>query len=291
MKRILAIAIAAAISTNSAPTHANIFGDIGNAVSSTVQQTAQSVGDVIRNPGDAIQGRIDDARSNPVGAIVNPMKFTNPTGMPQPGDFGEILITHPEDLADYVRDPRQLIGAPLASMIWSARERAVQDGVNGIPYEVRQQLAPYFPAWVLDRAKWTAQWGALNGLPQTVALGCAGANAVTLVDVVVFHNADLANNAVLWAHELHHIQQYADWGLPEFARSYTTDYNGVESAAYAKEHEVRNAMAANQWQQPQLGMACAVYAGGACQLPQAQPVGSECGCFDNWGRFFAGSTM
>lgn len=291
MKRILTIAIAAIISATPVSSRANFFEDVGNAVSSTVENTVQSVGDVVQNPGAAIQSRIDDVRDNPVGAIVNPMKYANVTGMPQPGDLGEILVTHPEDLAEYVRDPRQLIGAPLASMIWSARERAMQDGVNGIPYEVRQQLEPYFPAWVLDRAKWTAQWGVLNGLPQTVALGCAGASAVTLVDVVVFQNPQMANNAVLWAHELHHVQQYADWGLPEFARSYTTDYNGVESQAYAKENEVRNQLSFRQWQQPQLGMSCAVFAGGACQLQQAQPVGSQCGCFDNWGRLYAGSTM
>ncbi|MNF34651.1 hypothetical protein D3C84_154970 [compost metagenome] len=68
-------------------------------------------------------------------------------------------------------------------------------------------------------------------------------NAVTLVDVIVFRNQDDAqNNVALWAHELHHVKQYLEWGVEDFARRYTRDYNSVEAPAYKVQGEVARAM-------------------------------------------------
>ncbi|MFV0297678.1 MAG: DUF4157 domain-containing protein [Hyphomicrobiaceae bacterium] len=60
-----------------------------------------------------------------------------------------------------------------------------------------------------------------------------GGQAVTLIDVIVFKNANDANfNPVLWAHELKHVQQFASWGARDFAIRYLRSWNSVENEAY-----------------------------------------------------------
>lgn len=56
---------------------------------------------------------------------------------------------------------------------------------------------------------------------------------MTLIDIIVFrHQADAEDNVALWAHELHHVQQYQTWGVAEFARRYSRDFDAVEAPAY-----------------------------------------------------------
>ena len=60
--------------------------------------------------------------------------------------------------------------------------------------------------------------------------------AVTLIDLIVFRSeADAEHNVALWAHELKHVEQYLQWGVGEFARRYTQDYQQVEQPGYAME--------------------------------------------------------
>jgi hypothetical protein len=59
---------------------------------------------------------------------------------------------------------------------------------------------------------------------------------VALNNVIVFRFADdAATNPVLWSHELKHIQQFAEWGVRDFAIRYLRDWNSVEAEAYAAE--------------------------------------------------------
>lgn len=62
------------------------------------------------------------------------------------------------------------------------------------------------------------------------------ATAVTLIDVIVFRGPSEANDPALWAHELTHVDQYADWGVHSFAVQYARNYRGVEDPAYSKEY-------------------------------------------------------
>ncbi len=52
------------------------------------------------------------------------------------------------------------------------------------------------------------------------AIRNGNAAAVTLIDTVVFKDESYVGSLALWAHELHHVQQYKDWGLSGFAARY-----------------------------------------------------------------------
>lgn len=64
-------------------------------------------------------------------------------------------------------------------------------------------------------------------------------HSVTLIDTIVFADANGANDPVLWAHELKHVQQFRDWGVMDFSIRYIRSYNGVEDQAYGAEEQFR----------------------------------------------------
>jgi hypothetical protein len=56
--------------------------------------------------------------------------------------------------------------------------------------------------------------------------------AVTLDYVIVFSDEKAAlADPKLWAHELKHVMQFAEWGVAGFAMRYLRDYEGVEGEA------------------------------------------------------------
>jgi hypothetical protein len=94
---------------------------------------------------------------------------------------------------------------------------------------VRQQLAPYFPPQILEKARWTTA----DGVSMDGALKnwFNQEGAITYDEVVVFANVGLTNDVELWAHELTHVLQYSQMGVETFAFQYTIDWNGLESQA------------------------------------------------------------
>ena len=119
----------------------------------------------------------------------------------------------------------------LASWIVSAREDAIAQGVEPIPRPIRAALEGYVPVDVLDRVRWRVGASELS-LPQNV-LRFGEAPAMTLIDVVVFQERNVAlEDPKLWAHELYHVMQYAEWGVNDFARRYLSDYQAVEEPAW-----------------------------------------------------------
>lgn len=102
-------------------------------------------------------------------------------------------------------------------------------GVNSIPDAVRQELAPYFPPQILDKARWTTADGiSLDGALKN---WFNQEGAITYDEVIVFSNIQLTNDVELWAHELTHVLQYSQMGVETFAFQYTIDWNGLESQA------------------------------------------------------------
>jgi hypothetical protein len=122
--------------------------------------------------------------------------------------------------------------APLLAM-WIAAERdaAKEQGVEPIPAAVRAVLQGHVPDDVLDRVRWR-QGGTQLSLPQN-AFRFGHVPAMTLQDVIVFQDRGAAlEDPKLWAHELKHVMQFAEWGLDEFARRYVRDYQAVEDEAW-----------------------------------------------------------
>ncbi|MNQ48544.1 hypothetical protein D3C85_624230 [compost metagenome] len=125
-----------------------------------------------------------------------------------------------------------------------SRNTAATGDIQTIPLNIRAQLEPYYDLQVLDSARYKvgddAELNAANTMLQNPDI-----NAVTLIDIIVFRNAeDALNDVALWAHELKHVQQYQQWGVREFATRYTRDYNAVEAPAYEIQTQVSKALRA-----------------------------------------------
>ncbi|MGF6694401.1 DUF4157 domain-containing protein [Pseudomonas sp. D(2018)] len=148
----------------------------------------------------------------------------------------------PGDMAPLLESVNQVAATSLQQWIVQSRSNMLATQLQPIPLHIRAQLEPYYDLRVLDTARYKvgvdAEMNAANTLMQNPDV-----EAVTLVDVIVFRNEDDAqNNIALWAHELHHVKQYLDWGVADFARRYTRDFNAVEAPAYKIQGEVARAL-------------------------------------------------
>ena len=119
----------------------------------------------------------------------------------------------------------------LASWIVSSRDAAKAQGVEAIPADIRQALEGYVPKAILDRVRWREGSAELS-MPQSV-IRFSDVPAITLDDVIVFKDRRAAlEDPKLWAHELKHVMQYAEWGIDGFAARYLRDYWAVEEEAW-----------------------------------------------------------
>lgn len=147
-----------------------------------------------------------------------------------------------DDLFTLIDNLSRMASSGLANWLVLSRDTAVAAGVEPIPLNIRAQLEPWYDFQVLDAARYQV------GNPQQLDAASAflqnpDVNAVTLVDVIVFRNAeDARDNVALWAHELKHVQQYQQWGVNDFALRYTRDFDAVEAPAYAIQAKVARAL-------------------------------------------------
>jgi Domain of unknown function (DUF4157) len=191
----------------------------------------------------------------------------------------------------------------------ASRDSAANGGVMSIPPQIRQALEGFYDDDILNRVRYkVGDNGAFNLASVSISYGDAG--AVTLIDIVVFANQAGANNPVLWAHELKHVQQFRDWGVRDFAIRYLRSWNGVENEAYAAEGQFAQLFAGrsttipqqtqpsqfqqpmpNPMQQPVQPVQMQPLMGSFCMLPNgmkygpglANPVGSICTVGTPWG--------
>jgi hypothetical protein len=125
----------------------------------------------------------------------------------------------------------QSLAPVLASWIAYERDAAKARGVEPIPAPIRAALEGYVPEPILDRVRWSEGATELS-LPQNV-IRFGDVPAVTLDDVVVFHDRRAAlEDPKLWAHELKHVMQFAEWGVDGFALRYLSDHDAVEHEAW-----------------------------------------------------------
>jgi len=117
----------------------------------------------------------------------------------------------------------------LAESIEAARERAIAEGVQPIPPAVYRGLLGYFPAALLQRARFATGRRAV-GVPALTG-AFADRAAVTLGDVILFRDERRIRDLGLWAHHLTHVMQVQRWGLAEFAAHYVADSRLVEQEA------------------------------------------------------------
>lgn len=124
-------------------------------------------------------------------------------------------------------------GAPgLEQWIIQSRNTAI-NGASPIPPYIRQLLTGYASEDSMNKVRYKVEDGGFINLARVIEQS-GSAKAVTLIDVIVFRDNAGANDPALWAHELHHVDQYTSWGTRDFAISYIRDHGEVERPAYAK---------------------------------------------------------
>jgi hypothetical protein len=132
-----------------------------------------------------------------------------------------------------------LVGAPLAEAIQQGRNRAYPHA-QPIPPAIRVQLMPFFPRAVLQSVRYSTDWDTTaEGTLPYFLLGNSSVAAVTVGDVIFFRDTHLAEDPLLWAHELTHVEQYRRLGVETFATQYLRQAWVLETEAITKADTIK----------------------------------------------------
>ena len=138
-----------------------------------------------------------------------------------------------------------MAAAALANSLVLSRDAAWQAGTRPMPPHIRQALLAWYPADLLDSIEYRVGIAEDSTL-QSLAIRYGEANAVTLIDTIVFADPKEAESDIaLWAHEVKHVEQVRRWGLMGFAQAYVRDHQSVEAEAYAIGAEVKARLSGN----------------------------------------------
>lgn len=135
---------------------------------------------------------------------------------------------------DRVRSEAQVLTAATALEQWitASRNTARSSGVMPMPPALRQALGNFYDEQIYDMVAFKIGDSAPLNLAD-LAMRYGDADAVTLIDTVIFRDEAGANDPGLWVHELKHVQQFRDWGTRSFSIRYLRDWKSVEDEAYA----------------------------------------------------------
>lgn len=144
-------------------------------------------------------------------------------------------LTHPFDATGRaaVETAFDMAAAALANSLVLSRDAAWTAGTRPMPPHIRRALLAWYPADLLDSIEYRVGIAEDSSL-QSLAIRYGHANAITLIDTIVFADAREAETDIaLWAHEVKHVEQVRRWGLIGFAQRYVRDHRAVEAEAYA----------------------------------------------------------
>ncbi|ADV13006.1 eCIS core domain-containing protein [Mesorhizobium ciceri] len=125
-----------------------------------------------------------------------------------------------------------LTGPALEHAIRASHNSAIK-GSMPIPPEIQKQLKGYSTKDSMKVVRYKIKDKGFVNLARLLEQG-GFADAVTLIDVVVFRGPGEAADPSIWAHELKHVEQYQAWGVRRFAIRYARNSGSVEKPAYAK---------------------------------------------------------
>jgi hypothetical protein len=191
-----------------------------------------------------------------------------------------------------------LTGPLLEQWIIASRNDAI-NGAMPVPPQVRQVLQYWYPPDLLNIMRWKiGQGGDLNVANQSLTYGHA--EAITLIDVVIFRDEAAYLDLSIWVHEMEHVEQYAAYGVHSFAVQYMRSWNSIEGPAYAIQGQFTNnwnavaTAAQSQPQRPegqsQLKCYLSVDNNNFCWLDRSAPgpYGAPCTCQDQSGAAYDG---
>lgn len=184
------------------------------------------------------------------GVDINIPAGTISFRVPRPDAIPDMLKNLPQDILEAL-NPQ---GQQLAFLIREAQAQA-KNGAQPIPAAIRSLLQSFFPAYILDKARWNV-YDANRWTLDSLVLGtdCSDLHlpfnidckmgALTLDQTIVFRgSADAQNNFVTWAHELVHVSQYDSMGIDGFAFVYASPgAYSLEKQAYDWQSTVQTAI-------------------------------------------------
>jgi hypothetical protein len=134
----------------------------------------------------------------------------------------------------------EIFTGPLLEQWIIASRNNVINGAMPMPTEVWQVLQYWYPPDLLSRMRWRiGPGGDLNVANASFNYGHA--QAITLIDVVIFRDEAAFLDLSTWVHEMKHVEQYAAYGVHSFAIQYMRSWNSIENPAYAVEAQFRDA--------------------------------------------------
>ncbi|WP_439533500.1 eCIS core domain-containing protein [Polymorphobacter sp.] len=153
-----------------------------------------------------------------------------------------------------VRRSRGISQEMLASAIRASTREVMREGSRPVPHKMIDHLTRHYGHTIVERVRWTVR-GQRAELGSLLTAWVLEEGAVTLDHVIVFDNADLADNLWLWAHELAHVEQYRRLGIDGFAAAYLADWQGMEAEATARADKVVAAIREEEANAPVLWLA------------------------------------
>lgn len=200
---------------------------------------------------------------DPIGDILNPERIIENVGR-EAGNATEEIQNIPGNVVRELENAGREIdrmrlefnavtSAPaLAAWLQGSRDSAREDA-SPLPTHIREQLGNFFDEDIYDRVRYNVgDGGEINLANLSIEYGDAA--AVTLIDTVIFADVSGVNDPILWAHELHHVRQFRDWGVNDFAIRYLRSWNSVEEEAGRVEQEFYNQVVSQNMSEENTGM-------------------------------------
>lgn len=163
-------------------------------------------------------------------------------GPPRPDRIPLMLQHLPQDVGQFFLNP---VGGALALAIRQAKELARQD-CQPVPPNIQQSLSPFIPPAAFNGVCWSLYRGDFSLDSLLLGQEFKDINAVTLEDVIVFKDSELASRPDLWAHEMIHVLQYRRLGVETFAYLYSSGASqAIENDAYSFQNFVASRLPMN----------------------------------------------
>jgi hypothetical protein len=157
------------------------------------------------------------------------------TASPSPGIYGGLRDSVRWLVKTQFQPQGDVISLTLGQALQRSRNEARSDS-RPMPERVRKALSPFFDAQLLETVRYRVGDTSQAGIAG-FAIRSGNAAAVTLIDTVVFKEDQYASDLELWAHEIHHVEQFRDWGVNGFAARYAFGWGKVEAEAEARAGE------------------------------------------------------
>lgn len=189
---------------------------------------------------------------------------TNPMGIPTATSLAAYVVQHPDQLLTLTQKPLDAVYLPVANAIESGRNAALASGARRIPAHVKSALRGFYSDELLDSVRWSTDWNAVRNTLQAAQMWAnKDTEAITLMNVIMFRDSRAADDVSTWAHELHHVKQYSEWGVLEFAKRWVDNSSvtgPVEAPAYDAQRTIAAALNSNA-------------------TPRVQPIATGAECF------------